>query len=91
MKISLLLSASLFVFSMNLVSAKETPPLMLSSVNDNAFSTHASVKQIVAMTNQAMFADSLRALAVDVSLDKGGFEHPVVLKAKQPSLGGETF
>jgi len=87
MKISLLLSVSLFVFSINIVSAKETSALMLSSVQDSGFSIYASLKQNVAMTDQALFADSLRALAVDVSLDKGVHMHPVALNTTLPRLG----
>jgi hypothetical protein len=82
MKISTLLIVSLLGFSTNLVSAKEISPFMLSNVHDQAFSMHISTPKIDSTSYSATLADSLRVLAVDISMDKVDNTRLVNLKTR---------
>ena len=77
---------------MNPTSAKETSPLMLASAHDQAFTMQVAMQLRDDKFDQAVLADSLRLLTVDISMEKGeagSRSHPLKFKADQPGLGGE--
>lgn len=89
MKTSILLITTILSLCAGLASAKEVSPLVLAGIQDAGLNSHVTTSKI---DYHAALQDTLRLLAVDISMEKSNASAdnvPVIIKTDQPGLGGE--